>query len=166
MPLKAITRGYSVLFPLCMWSPSTLLLHLHFLHSPPSHTIPVLQFCLSLLMLKLTFKGVPQCIHWWLCLSLISSTPSVILPYPSPSTPLIIQQPYFVQANISIKLLWIPGASEVPAFSNAEAEGLLEHRCLRSAWVAFWLKSQNEIGYWKFRDTSLFYNSFSYCVDF
>jgi hypothetical protein len=40
-----------------------------------------LQFCFSLLISKSMFKGVSQCI------STVSSTPSVALPYPLPPTP-------------------------------------------------------------------------------
>jgi hypothetical protein len=78
-----------------MWSPSTLFLHLHLLHSPsfpqvpPTHAvaIPILQSCLSLLILKSVFKGVSHCILAVNVLTLVSSIPSVTLPYPFPPTP-------------------------------------------------------------------------------
>jgi hypothetical protein len=62
-PLKAIARGFFVLFHVSIWSPSTIFPHLHLLHSTPSptsapHTVPILQSCLSLLIFKLMFKGV------------------------------------------------------------------------------------------------------------
>jgi hypothetical protein len=33
-PLKAIVRGFIVLFRICIWSPSAIFPHLHLLHSP------------------------------------------------------------------------------------------------------------------------------------
>jgi hypothetical protein len=65
---KAIPRGFFVLFHISIWSPLTVFPHLHLLcsHSPllqvPSHTVPILQSCLSLLIFKLMFTGVCQCV--------------------------------------------------------------------------------------------------------
>jgi hypothetical protein len=66
IPLNSITGGFIILFSLCIWSPSTLFLHICLLYSstflqvPPTHTVPMLQSCLSLLIPML--KVVPQCI--------------------------------------------------------------------------------------------------------
>jgi hypothetical protein len=69
IPLKAIARGFFVLSHICIWSPSTIYPHLNLLHSPfplplvhPTHTVPNLQSCLSLLIFKLIYDGVSQCI--------------------------------------------------------------------------------------------------------
>jgi hypothetical protein len=66
MPLRAIARGFLALFHLGIWSPSTIHRHLNLLPSPslpasPAHTMPILQSWFSLLIFKLTFKGVSQC---------------------------------------------------------------------------------------------------------
>jgi hypothetical protein len=69
-PLKVIARGFFVLFHISIWSPSTIHTHLNLLHSPrhslkyPTHIhpVPILQSCLLLLIFKLTFKGISQCI--------------------------------------------------------------------------------------------------------
>jgi hypothetical protein len=33
VPLKTVARGFIILFPMCIWSPSTIFPHLHLLHS-------------------------------------------------------------------------------------------------------------------------------------
>jgi hypothetical protein len=59
-----MARGFFVLFHI--WTPSTIFPHLNLLHSPfhknPTITAPILQTCLSLLISKLMFKEVSQCI--------------------------------------------------------------------------------------------------------
>jgi hypothetical protein len=62
-PLKAIIRGFIIVFHICIWSPLTIFPHLHLLCSPsrkyPLHTQPpILQPCLSLSVPKSMFKGV------------------------------------------------------------------------------------------------------------
>jgi hypothetical protein len=62
-PLHAITRGFTVLFCISIWSPSTIYPHLNPLHStPPFHkhirTVLILQSCLLLLFPKSIFKGI------------------------------------------------------------------------------------------------------------
>jgi hypothetical protein len=59
-----------VLFHIDIWSPSTIYAHVNLLYShfplpvvpPQTHTEPILQSCLSLLIFKLTFKEFSQCI--------------------------------------------------------------------------------------------------------
>jgi hypothetical protein len=70
VPLKVTARGFFVLFHRSIWSPSTIYAHLNLLN-PPSPipevlpytcTVSTLQSCLSLLIFKLMFRGVFQCI--------------------------------------------------------------------------------------------------------
>jgi hypothetical protein len=60
---KAIARGFLVLFHIGIWSPSTIYPHLNLLHSPfPSHLYaPILWSWFSLLIFKVMFKEVSQC---------------------------------------------------------------------------------------------------------
>jgi hypothetical protein len=66
IPLKAIARGFFVLFHISICSPSTIYPYLNLLHSSslfplvPPNTVPILQSCLSLLTFKSVFKGVSQ----------------------------------------------------------------------------------------------------------
>jgi hypothetical protein len=66
-PLNEIARGFLTLFHLDIWSQSTI--HPHFILHLPSptlvtstHTISILQSCLSLLIFKLIYRGISQCI--------------------------------------------------------------------------------------------------------
>jgi hypothetical protein len=55
--LEAITRGFINPIALCIWCPSTLLLHLHLLHSPPSHKYPPIHcICFTVLSFIINFK--------------------------------------------------------------------------------------------------------------
>jgi hypothetical protein len=69
--------------------PITLISFLH--PSPPTRTppphVPILQSCLLLLIFKLVFTGVSQCIPLWVCFTLIRSTLSIPLPHPFTSHP-------------------------------------------------------------------------------
>jgi hypothetical protein len=90
-PLKAIARGYIVLFCVSLWSASTVFPHLNILDSPspsyqyPLHTVPILHYCLSLLISKSMFKGVSWCIPAVSILYFCPFIPvhSSILPLPS-----------------------------------------------------------------------------------
>jgi hypothetical protein len=66
VPVKALTRGFIILFCVCIWSPSPIFSHLHLLHSLSyklsTSTISILQSCLLLLIPKSMFKGVSWCI--------------------------------------------------------------------------------------------------------
>jgi hypothetical protein len=69
IPLKAIARGFFVLFHIGLWSPPIIYPHLNLLHSHfpipqvPPHTVPILQSCLLLLLIfKSIFQGVSQCV--------------------------------------------------------------------------------------------------------
>jgi hypothetical protein len=68
-PLKAIARGFIVLFHVCIQSPSTIFPHLHLLHSPsslpqaPPHTRCAYFIVLSFFInSKSMFKRVSWCI--------------------------------------------------------------------------------------------------------
>jgi hypothetical protein len=68
VPLNAIERGFLVLFPRGIRSPSTIYYHLNlFIHPPPStsnpphtHIVPILQSYFSLLLFESIFQGVSQ----------------------------------------------------------------------------------------------------------
>jgi hypothetical protein len=66
--------------------PSSPLFTLPFPQVPPP-TVPILQFCISLLILKSMFKGVSWCIPA-VGILYFDSTPSIALPYPFSSHPL------------------------------------------------------------------------------
>jgi hypothetical protein len=78
-PLKAIARGFAVLFRICIWSP--------FLHSlSPTHTYPptlylFLQPCLSLIP-KSMFKGVSRCIPAMSILYFSQFNPNILSSHP------------------------------------------------------------------------------------
>jgi hypothetical protein len=57
--LKAIARGFIVLFHVCIWSPSTIVPHFHLLLSSSSFPqVPILQSCCFLLIPNSVFSGV------------------------------------------------------------------------------------------------------------
>jgi hypothetical protein len=92
--LKAITKCFIVLFPLCIWSPSTLFLYLHLLHSPspfwqvhPHCTyFSVLSFIIhSKVNVQRSFSMYPSCEFVLLRsvqpLLLLFLTPSLLIPH-------------------------------------------------------------------------------------
>jgi hypothetical protein len=104
-PLKALARGFLVLFHIGIWSPSTIYCHLN-LHSPsPSHKythihthrVPILQSCFSLLIFKLMFKSVSQYMPTvvLLCFGLFN-------PFHCSPLPLYLLPPIFQQFSVHI----------------------------------------------------------------
>jgi hypothetical protein len=92
--LKATARGFIVLFIcVCEVYPPYSLTLISFTHfcpptsAPHTHTVLVLQSCLSLLIPKSVFKGVSQCVPLWDFFTVVSSTPSITLPDLFPPSP-------------------------------------------------------------------------------
>jgi hypothetical protein len=100
-PLKAIARGFVVLFHTDIWSPSTIFPHLNLFHLPSlpivPHPAPISQCCLSLLMSKLMFKGVSQ----WIPTLRVLYT-GLFDPSHYSSLPLYLPPPIFQQLSIHI----------------------------------------------------------------
>jgi hypothetical protein len=104
-PLKAIARIFLVLFHIGIWSPSTIYPHLNCLHSPfplplislPPYTVPILQSCFSLLLFKLMFKGMSQCMP---TVGILYFGP--FSPFHYSPLPLYLPPPIFQQFSIHI----------------------------------------------------------------
>jgi hypothetical protein len=96
-PLKAIARGFLVLFHIGIGSPSTIYHHLNLLPSPSphpqvppythTHTLPILQSWFLLHIFKLMFKAVSQCMPTVSIFYFTFNLP-ITLPFPFTSHPL------------------------------------------------------------------------------
>jgi hypothetical protein len=80
-------------------SPSSLLFTLSPLMRTPPHTHCTYFIVLSLLIPKSMFEGFLYVSLLWVFFTLVSSTPSIILPYPFLPTP-IIQQLFFLNSHV------------------------------------------------------------------
>jgi hypothetical protein len=86
--LKAIARGFLALFHINIRSQSTIFSHLNLLVSPsplqqvPLSTEPISKSCFLLLIFKLMFKWIYQCIPAMIVLYFFHSTPSIAVSYP------------------------------------------------------------------------------------
>jgi hypothetical protein len=105
-PLKTIAGGFFVLFHIGMWSPSTIYPHHHSPFLFPlvlhTHTVPILQSCLSLLIFKLMFKGVSQCMPTVCTLYF-----GPFNPFHNSSLPLLFPPPIFQQLSMYILILYL-----------------------------------------------------------
>jgi hypothetical protein len=95
-PLKTITR-VSLFYEVHQPYSLTLIFFVHPPTSTPSHTVPILQSCLSLLIAKLMFKGVSQCIP---TVSILYFGP--FNPFHYTLLPLYFPRPIFQQCSVHI----------------------------------------------------------------
>jgi hypothetical protein len=125
-PLKALARGFSVLFHTSIWSSSTVYHHLNLLiHLPlpllPPHpyTVPILQSSLLLLIFKLKFKGVSQCIPAVGVLCFGSFNPFHCSPFPFylPSTPIFPQLSIHILISSTFSDVMFYGITDALSFS-------------------------------------------------
>jgi hypothetical protein len=114
-PLKAIARSFLVLFHISIWSPSIIYCHLSLLPSPspPStstpytHIVPILQSWFLLLIFKLMYKGVSQCMPTVCILYFGPFNPIRYFPLPLYLPPLIFQElsVYILESSIFISYI-------------------------------------------------------------